>query len=114
MMGKIWQEFLSKIDMTFKNLENPQIKTGILNGNYQFMIFGFHNHKSQEFFDVLEIYQWLAKNAVGSYGLLHYFDDEDKAGFDNQFQVYSLKKGKFECQQDKLLSPYFNEIEDRK
>lgn len=114
MMGKIWQEFLSKIDMTFKNLENPQIKTGILNGNYQFMIFGFHNHKSQEFFDVLEIYQWLAKNAVGSYGLLHYFDDEDKAGFDNQFQVYSLKNGKFECQQDKLLSPYFNEIEDRK
>ena len=32
MMGKIWQEFLSKIDMTFETLENPQIKTGILNG----------------------------------------------------------------------------------
>lgn len=111
LMTTIWQTFLQEVNELFARSSNPQIKTAILNGQYHFMISGFHNHKSQDFLNVITIFEWLGKNAVGSYGLLYFFDDEDTDSYDNQFQVYCLKKGKFERQTDTFLSPYFNEVE---
>lgn len=112
-MSVIWENLQRKINATFADNTNPQFQLKMMNGVYHFMISGFHNHKSQDFFDVVEIFQWLASHAIGSYGLLHFFDDEDKNGFNNQFQVYRLKQGNFERQNDTFFSPYFNEVEIR-
>lgn len=111
LLKTIWQTFLQEVNRLFTHSSNPQIKATILNGQYHFIISGFHNHKSQDFSKVFTIFEWLEKHAVGSYGLLYFFDDEDTDGYHNQFQVYCLKKGKFERQKDTFLSPYFNKVE---
>jgi len=72
---------------------------------------GASNHKTNPWFDALELFEWLAQNARGSYGLLHLEDNEDQEGFNNQFQVYVLKKGKLTKQNDPFLSPRIPEIE---
>ncbi len=56
-----------------------------------FQAFGNFNHKPNEFAPI-EIFEWLAKNSSGSYGLLYIYDDED-VRYKDQFQVYTLKKG---------------------
>ena len=44
------------------------------NGMASLTVFGLRNHRRKE---VIDIFDWLAENAPGSYGLLYVRDDED-------------------------------------
>ncbi|MCR5886526.1 immunity 7 family protein [Hymenobacter sp. J193] len=78
------------------------------NGLESFSIHVLHNHK-QEFY-ALKIFNWVAQELPGSYGLLYFHDEEDENRF-NEFQVYVLKRGKLVEAQDQLLSPYWEAVE---
>ncbi|MDP8099334.1 Imm7 family immunity protein [Pasteurella atlantica] len=84
-----------------------------LNGEGRLIFTGESNHKSQSWYDCLSLCEWVTKNAVGSYGVIYFFDDEDTEGYNNQFQIFSIKKGKLSLEADKLLSPFFEELENR-
>ncbi|UYZ63329.1 immunity 7 family protein [Hymenobacter weizhouensis] len=68
-----------------------------------------HNHLGVPFYP-LEIFTWVADNSTGSYGLLHFHDDEDECQH-NEFQVYVLKRGRLVKSKDLFLSPYVEEVE---
>lgn len=68
-----------------------------------------HNHPGIPFYP-LDIFKWAAENSTGSYGILYFFNDEDKVCH-NEFQVFVLKRGKLIESKDYFLSPYFEEIE---
>ena len=76
------------------------------------MIGGLDNRKTSSWTKLVEVFNWIAVEAKGSYGLVHFFDDEDKNGLDNQFQVMVLKKGKISFELDTFLSPYIPEVEE--
>lgn len=112
MMKEIWQKlaiFVVKINSN-RQAEICQMK--ITNGSYKLMIAGMDNHKSSSWTELLEFLNWIGLEAKGSYGLLHFYDDEDKNGLENQFQVIVLKKGKISFNLDTFLSPYNLEVEE--
>ena len=84
----------------------------IVNGEYQMIISGFLNHRSQEVDDLFDLYEKISKKAIGSYGLLYIHDDEDKSGNDNNFIVYSIAKGKIQKHIDTYLSPFIGTVEE--
>lgn len=81
----------------------------VYNGLDCFSLHKQHNHKGKEFYP-LEIFEWVAREGKGSYGILYYYDDEDEELY-NEFQVYVLKRGKLLKEVDKFLSLYFSEVE---
>lgn len=72
----------------------------------------YKNRIVQEVKEVFELFLFIAKIAIGSYGLIYMWDDEDKEGQENSFQVYRLARGKFEKKEDIFLSPAIPVIED--
>ena len=112
MMKEIWQKlaiFVVKINSN-RQAEICQMK--ITSGSYKLMIVGMDNHTSSSWTELLEFLNWIGLEAKGSYGLLHFYDDEDKNGLENQFQVIVLKKGKISFNLDTFLSPYNPEVEE--
>lgn len=83
-----------------------------VNGEYHMSVSGFTNHKGKDAEDVLSLYQFLAQNAPGSYGILYVRDDEDRNGHDNRFQVLVLARGVLKEREDPFLSPYVPMVED--
>lgn len=81
-----------------------------INGNYFFHCAGFTNHFTEEIKELMLFFQFVAKIAVGSYGLLYLRNDEDKL-FYNEFQVYKVSKGNCILVKDVYLSPCDPEIE---
>lgn len=112
LMQEIWTSLQKKSAEIMQNASNWSVEPKIFNGEYKLFVSGASNHKTNPWFEVLELFEWLAKNAVGSYGLLYLLDNEDKEGFNNDFQVYVLKKGTLTKQNDPFLSPYIPEIEE--
>jgi hypothetical protein len=51
------------------------------------------------------MYDQIAKEAKGSYGILYLHEDVDYNGHDNEFQVYVLAKGNLTKRKDYYLSP---------
>jgi hypothetical protein len=87
------------------------IDKGLLHFSFQnsedfLMISGLCNHKNEPF-DVKEIFEWVAVNSKGSYGLLHFHDDD----FNDDFEVLVLKRGKLIGYKDVYLSPFIPECE---
>lgn len=70
------------------------------------------NHKSFEAGEIIELFQFIADQAPGSYGLLYTRDDEDIEGYDNEFKVYVLARGTLRRQEDVWLSPFVPVVED--
>jgi len=60
---------------------------------------------------IIEIFEWIGRNAPGSYGLLYFHDDKDPAT-ENTFNVFVMKKGKVIQQMDTFFSPVIPTIED--
>jgi hypothetical protein len=65
---------------------------------------------------VLKVFAWLARNALGSYGLVHLHDDEDEGesaracgrdgtDYTNAFRVWRLLERNVEEFDDPFLSP---------
>lgn len=70
------------------------------------------NHLSNDITEIINFFEQITVIAPGSYGLLYLYNDEDKNGFDNTFQVFVLSKGNFELHRDPFLSPYITTVED--
>lgn len=111
---------LEKISMKLKNdVHQINEKYGneicyfkTINGLYKIITCGYSNHKNKEFFDIFNLFESISKEAKGSYGIFSFIDDEDREGFDNEMQVFSLKKGVFLREKDNYLSPCVPTIEE--
>jgi len=82
------------------------------NGGDSLTIAGQHNHRNEY---VIELFRWIAANAVGSYGLLYIRDDEDSvrgADFENCFRAWRLCRGALTEMDDPFLSPAIPVVED--
>ncbi|WP_338019664.1 Imm7 family immunity protein [Paenibacillus piscarius] len=83
-----------------------------MNGIYHLSVSGFLNRKTSEIDELMMLYQFIANEAPGSYGLLYARDDEDNEGFDNEFKVFVLKQGGIQQKEDYFLSPFNLKVED--
>jgi hypothetical protein len=90
---------------------NIEINFKPINGEYRIWFAGGSNHKPPEFIELYSFLEILIKRAEGSYGLIHFWDDEDPL-HGNEFQIYVVRKGKIFHEIDNLLSPCIGMIED--
>lgn len=82
------------------------------NGCDSLHIAGQHNHRNSHPFD---LFNWIAANAPGAYGLLYIRDDEDHnrdGDFRNVFRVWRLCRGQLVEMDDPFLSPAIPVVED--
>ncbi|WP_208353979.1 Imm7 family immunity protein [Pseudaestuariivita rosea] len=82
------------------------------NGATNLIVNGNLNHADNRWSEIVELFHMIANIAVGSYGLLHFHNDEDAFGKHNMFQVYVLRKGNLKLADDIHLSPYFPKLEE--
>lgn len=87
------------------------LKLHQVNGVTQLLVSGCRNHFSQELIDIFRLYEYVAKIAVGSYGLLYIRNDESEYAF-NEFEVFVLARGEIKKEKDTFLSPCIPVIED--
>lgn len=101
------QSFISEL-----NWSSGLLKLYPANGNYYLSVGGFLNRKTSEAGEVIKLYQFIADQAPGSYGLLYTRDDEDIEGYDNRFKVFVLARGNIQLKEDMFLSPFVPVVED--
>lgn len=77
------------------------------------LIAGYFGHTWRGWDEIVNFFKMIGEKAGGSFGLLHFIDDEDKTGHVNDYQVLVMKRGKVGLEVDPFLSPYFPEIEGR-
>jgi immunity protein 7 of polymorphic toxin system len=82
-----------------------------VNGRAQVHFGGYANHRPGEFEDLLTGLHGLVAQATGTYGLLHYRDDE-ASGRQNEFRVLVARRGTITEHDDPYLSPVIPVIED--
>lgn len=97
----------NKIDFYNKQYQNADIVLNHKNDIYQLSVFGGTNHLNQDWLDFYELLKWIAKNAVGSYGVIYFLDNDNC----ENFWVYCLKKGEIYCEKDDYFSPINPQIE---
>jgi hypothetical protein len=84
----------------------------VINGAFHIWSSGHHNHKATGAYCPIEFFQYIAKVAPGSYGILYVFDDEDMIDDNsNKFKVYVLAKGSLLEHKDPFLSPFVPTVE---
>lgn len=103
--------YINKIKNEIENLSwfRPQIKA--LNGAWYIEFTIFANRKNSQTKEVFMLVNKIGELAEGSYGLIYLYDDE-AVGKENQFQVFSLSRGKVKEFNDCYLSPIAPTIED--
>lgn len=92
--------------------DNGLLDLRTVNGEYQLHLSGLLNHKSQRADDLLGLYEFIAKSAMGSYGILYVHDDENGEGQENEFQVFVMARGNITKNKDVFLSPFIPTVED--
>ncbi len=106
---RLWPELLQELRL----FERPDhfFLHKTVNGLVSVTCSGLRNHRQGW---VVDFFEWLAKRAPGSYGLLYVHDDEDPRGveFGNSFRILRLAKGQMVEMADALLSPYIPTVED--
>ncbi|NOS94596.1 MAG: hypothetical protein HOP30_22015 [Cyclobacteriaceae bacterium] len=104
----LFRQVQNKIQSLHK--ENEFYDLRYLNGTLHLSIQGNHNHRDEQ---LLDFYKWVAQNAIGSYGLLYVYDEEDRQRENgNKFKVWRMKKGQVDELDDVYLSPYFPTVEE--
>ena len=88
----------------------PQIK--VCNVEWYIETSIFSNRKTEKAIELLEFFDFVARTAYGSYGVIYILDDEDLNGKNNEFQVYSISRGILHEQKDTFLSPFIPIVED--
>jgi hypothetical protein len=83
------------------------------NGAHNLTLSGLFNRPASRWEAIKALLATIVKVAPGSYGLVHFFDDEVSGNDAGLFKVYVIKKGNIELFTEKNLSPYFTEVEDR-
>jgi hypothetical protein len=94
------------IDNELQQVVNRVFSLQMLNGNCVLSVVGSTNHKTKSVDEVINLFFKIAEMAPGTYGLLYLYDDEDKDGKNDEFQVYKVAKGEVTVEKDTLLSPY--------
>ena len=89
----------------------PTIK--VMNGEWFLEFSLFSNRKDSRSREIFELYKKIGEIALGSYGLIYLYDDEDMEGKENLFQVFSLARGIVEEREDSFLSQVIPTIEDK-
>ena len=110
MLKEIIDEINLKLYEFEKNFQDVKINLNIINGMYQVSTFGSSNHLTTTWKEIYDFLGWLTKYAVGSYGLIYFYNDED-ANNSNNFIIYTLKKGQILIENDSHLSPVVPTIE---
>ncbi|MEZ6068903.1 MAG: Imm7 family immunity protein [Pirellulales bacterium] len=108
LQDRCWNRLVAHVEVT----PNDFIRLQRYNGVDSLDIAGQHNHRAEY---VIGLFQWVAENAPGSYGLLYVHDDEDRSrGIDhsNCFRVWRLCRGQLDEFDDPFLSPVIPTIED--
>ncbi|TWU14723.1 hypothetical protein CA54_35920 [Symmachiella macrocystis] len=95
-----------------KTIPNELVSLNRYNMCDSVFVNGQHNHRSEY---VIELFQWIADNSLGSYGILYIRDDEDHSrlsDFENCFRVWRLCRGTLSEHDDPFLSPAIPTVED--
>ena len=82
-----------------------------VNGQAQFHFGGFRNHRNAEFDGLLASIAELGRRAPGTYGVVHYADDEDPVHH-NDFRLVVIRRGEMVERTDPNLSPVVPLLED--
>lgn len=100
---------LIKNELDTHHYNSIEIKA--MNGEYYIEFSLYANHFSQDTKELLHLFVYIGRIAVGSYGLLYLHNDEsDTSG--NSFRIYSLAKGVVNVHDDPFLSPCIPTIEE--
>lgn len=102
---------VSEIDNELKKLKYHNSTVKWMNGEGYLQYSLFTNHWSDDCKELLDIYDYISKKAIGSYGLLYVLNDEDKTE-SNNFVIYKMVRGKVEKVVDNLLSPFIPTVEN--
>ena len=110
---EVLADAISRIEKALENLNgiNVFVRLLVQNGAHNLLINGNFNHSDSRWIEINELIQFVATVAPGSFGILHFHNDEDKTGRDNQFQAIVMKKGKIHTVVERNLSPVFGELE---
>ncbi|NLP13041.1 MAG: hypothetical protein GX383_00850 [Clostridium sp.] len=94
------------------NWGNNILNLHAVNGIYHILLAGCSNRKPINEDNPVEFFEYIARLTPGSYGILYVMDDEDTDGFDNEFRVYVLSRGRVLEKKDVYLSPFIPIVED--
>ncbi len=84
----------------------------VINGDYHIWTSGYRNHKPIDDYDPVGFFEYVAKIAPGSYGVLYARDNEDLIDDNyNKFKVYVLAHGQLTEKEDPFLSPFVPTVE---
>ena len=92
LQDRCWEQLIDYITTP----PNDLIHVQRYNGCDSLHIAGQHNHRAEY---VIELFQWIADNAIGSYGILYIRDDKDQkriSDYSNSFRIWRLCRGLFE------------------
>ena len=105
-------EFVLKtIKDNFSNLfRDKLVDIKIINANYIIIATTCSNHYSDDVREIIKMFYTISQIAIGSYGLIHIRNDEDKTN-SNNFKIYKMAKGVVKILDDNLLSPCIPIIE---
>ena len=87
---------------------NVVLELQVMNGQAQLWVAGCKNHSAPVGQELQELFNYIARVAPGSYGLLYTLDDEDPV----HVRVHVLARGAFTARQDPFLSPFVPVVED--
>ena len=106
---------ISKIERELGKMDYHSFSGQLMNQNgaYNLTLSGNFNRPDSRWQAIIALLSTVAKVAPGSYGLVHFFNDEVSGPEADLFKAYLIKKGSVELVTDLHLSPYFSEIEDR-
>ncbi len=102
---------INDIKKMISDMPNLNVPVKSMNGTYFIEFSVFSNRHNNETYEAFEVFNEIGKMAPGSYGLIYLYDDESFE-HDNEFQVFSLTKGKVKKVNDYYLSPITPTIED--
>jgi hypothetical protein len=110
-LDEIIAQIQKAIDELAWNQPYGFMKLYLVNGNYHFTCSVDRNRRDQVVSEAYQVYEFIAKLAPGSYGILYAHDDEDP-GFGQHFRVYVMKRGMITEHGDPFLSPRNPTIEE--
>lgn len=105
-------KIIEQINVKNKSLQWNDIEVKVLNGKYYLEFTIIHNRKTSKIDECIEYIEFIGFIAPGSYGIIYMLDDEDINGKENEFQVFTLIRGKLEKKKDSYLSPFIPTVED--
>ena len=72
LMEEIWHNLAVYVDKINSERGADICQMKITNGNYKLMIGGLDNRKTSSWTKLVEFFNWIAVEAKGSYGLVHF------------------------------------------